>query len=306
MAPGVNGERAEPAGTHENARKRRIQGVAVKTATVTALIVLSVPLRTGSLASPAQPASLETVLRRAEQYVVDYEPQISRVVAREEYVQKLVVERRPGHESRRLVSDFLFLRLPGRRGSWLGIREVLEVDGLPVSGSGRIDAAAGASPADIEGLAHALAFENAKYNIGGFQRTVNVPFVVLSWLHPGFRDQFKFRSAGVERMDGIDASRVEFEERDRPTIIRTPDGEDVVSRGTIWLDPDTGRVLRTELRNRPKPIGATIGVRFAWHEALGIMVPVSMHERYTERRGTLECEATYSNFRRFDVVSTIR
>ena len=37
-----------------------------------------------------------------------------------------------------------------------------------------------------------------------------------------------------------------------------------------------------------------------------IMVPVSMHERYTERRGTLECEATYSNFRRFDVVSTIR
>lgn len=275
-------------------------------ATVRTLALLSVCALDGSLASTPQPPPLDSVLRRAGQYVVDYEPQISRVVAREEYVQKLLVERRGGYESRRLVSDFLFLRLPGRRGSWLGIREVLEVDGLPVSGSGRIDAAAAASPADIERLAHVLAFENAKYNIGGFQRTVNVPFVVLSWLHPGFRDQFKFRSAGVERMDGIDASRLEFEERERPTIIRTPDGEDVVSRGTIWLDPDSGRVLRTELRNRPKPIAATIGVRFAWHEPLGIMVPISMRERYTERRGTLECEASYSDFRRFDVVSTIR
>jgi hypothetical protein len=99
---------------------------------------------------------------------------------------------------------------------------------------------------------------------------------------------------------------VEFEEDERPTIIQTPEHDDVVSRGTVWIDPDTGRVLQTELRNRPGRMAATITVRFAPHEPLGILVPVSMRERYTERRGTLEGEAIYSDFRRFDVVTRVR
>jgi hypothetical protein len=256
----------------------------------------------------AQRLTLDAVLRRCEQYVLDYEPQVSRVVAREEYVQRLYVHSREDQpRSRRLVSDFLFLRLPGRRGSWLGIRDVLEVDGLPASNRRRIDeAAAGATPAEIEAIARSHALENARYNLGGFVRTVNVPFVVLSWMHPGFRDRFDFDHEGLERIDGIDAWRVEFEEDERPTIVQTPEGDDVVSRGTIWIDPEAGRILQTELRNRPKPLAATIRVRFAWDGPLGIMVPVSMHERYTEKRGTLEAEATYSDFRQFDVLTKIK
>ena len=278
--------------------------MAVKAAPVITLVLLSVSTLAGWLDS--QPPTLDTVLRRTEQYVVDYEPQVSRVVAREKYAQKLHIEGRPGYQSRRLVSEFLFLRLPGRRGSWLGIREVLEVDGVEVSSSRRLSAARAASPVAIERLAHELAFENARYNLGGFQRTVNVPFVVLSWLHPGFRGQFAFERSGLEDIDGTRVWRVEFDERERPTIIRTPDGDDVVSRGTIWLDPDTGRVLQTELHNRPGALGATIRVRFAWNEPLGIMVPILMRERDTERRGTLEGEAPYSDFRRFDVMTTIK
>jgi hypothetical protein len=256
----------------------------------------------------AQRLTLDAVLRRCEQYVLDYEPQVSRVVAREEYMQRLYVRNREDEpQSRRLVSDFLFLRLPGRRGSWLGIREVLEIDGVPANGRRRLDeAAAGATHAEIEALAGKYALENARYNLGGFVRTVNVPFVVLSWMHPGFRDRFDFDHKGVERIDGIDAWRIEFEEDERPTIIQTPEGDDVVSRGTIWIDPVTGRILQTELRNRPKPLAATIRVRFAWDGPLGIMVPVSMHERYTEKRGTLEGEATYSDFRQFDVLTKIK
>ena len=271
------------------------------------LLVVSVPALTGSLAFQAGRLSLDTVLQRCEQYVLEYEPQVSRVVAREEYAQKLYVDRRPGYRSRQLVSDFLFLRLPGRRGSWLGIRDVLQVDGVEVGGDRRLEeAAAGGTPAEIESLAHKYAHENARYNLGGFVRTVNVPFVVLSWLHPGFRGQFDFDEAGVEEIEGVEVWRVDFKEDERPTIIRTPDGDDVVSRGTIWIDPETGRILQTELRNRPGALAATIRVRFAWNEPLGIMVPVSMHERYTERRGTLEAEAAYSNFRRFDVLTRIR
>ena len=292
-------ERTGTPTTRGNARSTHMVANAAATAAV--LILLS------PLAIQAQRLTVDEVLRRTAQYVVDYEPQVSRVVAREEYVQRLYVRSREEPQSRRLVSDFLFLRLPGRRGSWLGIRDVLEVDGVPTYGKRRIDeAVAGATHAEIEALSKSHALENARYNLGGFVRTVNVPFVVLSWMHPGFRDGFDFEHAGLEAIGGIQAWRIEFEEDGRPTIIQTPEGDDVVSRGTIWIDPETGRILQTELRNRPKPLAATIRVRFAWDGPLGIMVPVSMHERYTEKRGTLEGEAIYSNFRRFDVLTKIK
>lgn len=51
--------------------------------------------------------SLDDVLANVEGYVADYEPRLSHCVAREEYVQRLTT---PGGRSRRLTSEFLFIK----------------------------------------------------------------------------------------------------------------------------------------------------------------------------------------------------
>ena len=40
---------------------------------------------------------------------------------------------------------------------------------------------------------------------------------------------------------------VRFEERTRPTLVRTPRGASIPSRGRFWIEPQTGRVLMSEL-----------------------------------------------------------
>jgi hypothetical protein len=80
-------------------------------------VVLATIVLPPALANQSNP-TLETLLRRCEEYVLGYEPRLSTIVAREQCTQKVHVRGRPGDRYRRLVSDFLFLRLPGREGSW--------------------------------------------------------------------------------------------------------------------------------------------------------------------------------------------
>ena len=84
-------------------------------------------------------------------------------------------------------------------------------------------------------------------------------------------------------VDGTRVTTVTFQERRRPTMIRTLEGEDVDVRGTFWIEPATGRVLKSELRtgegNRRR-IRAVITVTYAPNERLLMLVPVSMDETY--------------------------
>jgi hypothetical protein len=254
----------------------------------------------------AQP-SLETVLSRVEQYVDAYEAQLTRCVARESYVQHVTSTRLPHDQVQTLTSDFLFVRLPGDDGPWLGIRDVQEVDGMAVADKeGRLREIAMASPEDARIRAVAMAQENARYNIGGFTRTINVPTGVLGWVGTRLRHRFRFTYSGSETLNGVEAWRIDFTERGRPTVVKTPLGKDVVSTGRIWVSPDDGRVLQTQLHNKAGALDATILVRFAMDRGLGILVPVSMHERYVLPQSTLETEGTYSNFRKFDVTTHIK
>ncbi len=91
-------------------------------------------------------------------------------------------------------------------------------------------------------------------------------------------------------------------------MIRTPDGDDVEARGRFWIEPATGRVLRTELRtgerNR-RQVRAVIEVSYAANERLQMLVPVAMRERYEFGSIRIEGEAQYSNFRRFETDARI-
>ena len=99
-----------------------------------------------------------------------------------------------------------------------------------------------------------------------------------------------------------DAWELDFDEVMLPTIVRG-DNQDAKSHGRVWIDPDTSRVLITELVNEAKTVRSTIRVSFQSEPLEGFLLPVEMRERYERKSGFYKFEgaATYSNFRRFSV-----
>ncbi len=249
---------------------------------------------------PADPP-LGDVLASVERYVVDYEPRLSHCVAREVYVQQTTW---PTKQVRRLESDFLFLR--ARDGdSWMGVRNVTGVNGreLPGRDDDRLRAIASATPAEALKLASEVAKQNAQYNVG-VERTVNVPNLLLGWLREDVRPRLRFRHGGRERLRGRDLLRIDFNETTRPTLIQSHHA-DLVSSGSFWVDPVTGRVWQTELRNGTRAASYLMRVQYEFEPRLEILVPVKMEESISgavSQRG----DATYTNYRRFGVTSRIK
>ena len=68
-------------------------------------------------------------------------------------------------------------------------------------------------------------------------------------------------------------------------------------------EPATGRVLASELVAEDLTIKGTIDVDYGIEAAIGLLVPVSMRERYDIRRdgSRVDGEASYTRFRQFQV-----
>jgi hypothetical protein len=260
---------------------------------------------------------LDTVLGLAADYAAAYLETLSSIVAEERYVQRSgsdVVNRAPlpgprtGQQERVLRSDFVIVPGLGAGSPWLGIREVLEVDGRPIEGEhGRIEALLSDTRADTASRLRALADRQASYNLGGLYRTINVPTLPLEFLLRDRQDRFRFKRSGIAAMRGVRVWTVTFKERQRPTLIRTPEGRDVISEGVFWIDPGTGAVLRTELRaGLGRSLRSIILVSYAHHERFDMLLPDDMNELYLTGRKRIEARATYSRFRRFETDVRIR
>jgi hypothetical protein len=132
-------------------------------------------------------------------------------------------------------------------------------------------------------------------------RTVNVPTLALEFLEPAAQTRSRFKKVREDTVEGVRAWVVSFEERARPTRIRTTRGQDVKTRGLAWIDPDAGRILRTELNPQfQHGLTARIATTYAADARLGLRVPVEMTEVYGMESRTLTGTATYTNFRRFE------
>ena len=77
---------------------------------------------------------------------------------------------------------------------------------------------------------------------------------------------------------------IEYEERSPDTMIRTTNMRDLPARGRFWIEPESGRVLMTELVRRGRAIRGTINVNYQSNPLLGLLVPVEMRERYDKLR----------------------
>jgi hypothetical protein len=271
--------------------------------------VLSVMLVVSAVSAGAQPATpLSTLLDRASAYVQSYMQTFSTMVAEERYVQdshpmagSATVNGSDAAAQAQHVdlrSDLLFVK-PDASDRWLTFRDVFAVNGRTVRDrEQRLARLFVDGPSNAMDRAWEIAREGYRYNVGVKERTVANPMIALAFLQPEYRRRFDFRLDGIDVSLGSDVWIVKFKERERPTVLRTPDNRNVPSMGRFWIDGASGRVLQTELETR---VGDRVMTMFSFDERLGLAVPCEMRDIAWVSGTVVTGLATYSNFRRFDV-----
>ncbi len=271
------------------------------------------------LATPAtsQPPTLETVLVRAGLYVIELQRQLSGIVAEEDYVQDVkpsisgTFSRVSSRVHRELKSDLLLVR-PVGSNRWMQFRDVFDVDGHPVRDrSERLMKLFVAPSSSTATQAEQIAEESSRYNIGNLLRTVNVPVLALAILEPMHQPRFVFKRIEKRVEPPVRSAAtsttpvwvIGYREVEPQTIIRTTNFRDMPSRGRFWIEPETGRVLATELIAEDITVRGVVTVGYDLEPALRVMVPIQMQERYDLHGGPSPVTgvATYRSFRQFQV-----
>jgi hypothetical protein len=268
----------------------------------------------------AQADDAGVIRDRLDKYLLDYEPKLSTLVAEERMSQRNGPTPEAirsgshqgviGTENRSMVSEVAFISLPGEVG-WLGFRRVVKVNGKDVKDSGAPLAALLADGAsDDYDQARLLLTDSASANLGA-PRTTNLPNLPLEFLHPRNRHRLHQRIDGEEAIRGTRTTRMVVQEHSTPTIIQRPEGGDMQSHVTAWIETTTGRLLRAQVLTRDARLGmqrfdASIRVDFRMDEKLGLLVPYEMKEeffagRFREGTGT----ARYTNYRQFKTAARI-
>lgn len=260
----------------------------------------------------AHDPSLKQLRRLVGAYVETYGQKASVLVASERYEQHVSSEDGVVSE-RQIVAEFAIVH-DERRREWLGFRDVVQVDGKPITDHEQ--RLVGILTSDADGLdeARTLSDEGARFNIGTVYRNFNVPTAALFFFTPANLDRFKF-SKRDRAQDG--SVNLEFRETEKPTIIRAANGGSVPSHGHIWVDPATGTITRTDLRlsdltgvtgtSMNGTVEVDVDVTYALHDRFRIWLPQTMRETYIVRNGERETgRADYSNYREYQVSGRIK
>jgi len=249
-------------------------------------------------------AALEAVLERAGTYVEQYGDPRSGFILDELYRQDAAFSQ---FGTRTLKSELLIL--PDASEGWVQFRDVLSVDGKKVADrEDRLMRLFSAPADDPRGQARRIAEEGARYNLSGttvvVKRSLNQPLAALLYLRRVNQPRSQFALDGGAGRDG---QHLAFTEQQQPPIIGTTGNGGTT--GEFWIDPATGQVrsavLQVVSRAANVTVTGTLRVRYEDNAKTGLMLPVSMDERYVARdpRGnvldTITGEARYSNPRQF-------
>jgi VWFA-related protein len=258
--------------------------------------------------APEPDHEVDAVVARAAEYATGYFHQFRNVVAEEDYIQ-VVPGARPA-ETREMKSDFLLVTTADGN-TWVPFRDVFEVDGRAIRDrDDRLRKLFLESPPGTAfDVMARVQDEGARYNLVALGRTdINVPTFALTILLDRNIRSFAFKRGREELVDGLHLLRVDFDETARPTLVRSTDGADVLSSGSLWIDPLTGRVVKTFLRAARNTGPAALSgltlestVVYRRSDTLGLWVPAEMREAYRLRGNTVEGRASYSKFRSFQV-----
>jgi len=271
------------------------------------LACVAVVIAAGSFISAQSRGGTPTVpqlLEAGGKYVSDYDKKFSAVVSEEKYDQTAT---QPGLrvQRRTLISDVILINA-GVAG-WISLRDVFQVDGSPVRDhtDRLLKLLTNPSPDGYQ-QALRLAQEGARFNIGNLSRSINVPSTALRFVRQDTQNRSTFGFNGLKTINGTTVAELEFKETVTPRLIKTL--TDAPADGKIWLEPDSGRIVQTELSLKfEKGSSAKITVHYGPEPKIKLWVPVRMDEIYTLATGqTITGRADYRNFRMFSVdVNTI-
>ena len=192
---------------------------------------------------------IDDAMHKAAAYVASYGEKMSAIVGVEKYIQNLnpVNSTAPPPRPRQIVAEFALVK-SGGLFPWTGYRDVIEVNGDPVTDRrDRIAKILGESSNPLEEAAR-LTAESARFNVGPVSRNFNVPTSALFFFHESNLGRFAFTRKGTKKIDGIDTMEIAFKETAHPTLITTRAGKDVPAEGTIWVLPADGTIVRTRLQ----------------------------------------------------------
>lgn len=273
-----------------------------------AFAALEIVVRAGQAApNPA----LADVLQRAGQYIAEYEHAMTAVVAQEDYQQTLLLPAAAllnGPASRSLRSDLLVLDA-GARG-WVSFRDVYEVDGRPVRDHDQrlLELVSHFSPDSLDQVRR-IAAEGARFNLSPrnvvLNNNINTPMTALLFLREANQPRSTFTLGKAESIDGVRVVQLSFAEQTKPRLIASRD--EAAAHGAFWVDPATGRIVRTQLEMATELSDQSVATRivatYASVANIDVWVPVTMDETYNlvQSLQTLTGHAEYSHFRQFSV-----
>jgi hypothetical protein len=272
----------------------------------------------GGNPSARQP-TLPEVLKLSADYVANFRKQLSGIVAEETYVQSVtVISRIPQGYTRNpyrtLKSDLLLVK-PAGADRYVELRDVFELDSVSLhKEQGRLETLLRDTSLSADAKIGEIVRESAKYNIGSITRTINTPLMPLQFLDAATQRRFRFKhlpkaapvfsdpkdqvanDAPVFRVS-TEMWTIGYEEQERPTIIRRPEGRDQPAKGRFWINPSDGSVLISELIVDGGGVLATITVSYQSEPLMGFLVPVEMRETYIRNPERISGHATYGKFR---------
>lgn len=81
---------------------------------------------------------------------------------------------------------------------------------------------------------------------------------------------------------------------------------DVAARGRLWVEPATGRLMKTRLALEARDFSVESTVVYGWIDPLRLCLPVAMADTMSGAREVIDGRAVYANFRRFGTTAVIK
>ncbi len=234
----------------------------------------------------AQAPTLSDVLARAAEYHATYVTKVSGV-SLEEHVNLMDAAGGAGHYNVRITSDVVLVNAGGQVHA---LRDPFAVDTRPTRAREPrilrlLGAPATPSIKDWQ-TAIALPQQGAHHFLLDIVVKVNKPTLALQFIAAANQPNLKYKLEGRKTMNRVPVVGVRFEEpakHDTQYLLGTR--TNARATGRFWIDPATGAIHQTELWVESKWETAMVSVKYAPHQALGLLLPFEMNDTYEEREG---------------------
>jgi len=257
---------------------------------------------------PRPDTSAKAVIAKAAAYVAQYQKDFAFLLAHEQYEQRRSTPLpQSSSDSRSLTSD-AFLTYVDASHAWIFVRDVKTVNGEPVAP--HESAQALLQDRTSPDMLRRIKDLNSRYNLGRITRNFNEPTLALLIVGPAHRPQFKFTTKSAARDGESTLVTIAFKETDRPTLIRDASGASVFTLGELVVEADTGVIRATRLSMKDGTITAMMETHYALDPKLKMWLPSVFNEHYEQSlsaaREQIDCEARYTDYRRFEVTGRIK